>query len=80
VYFYCNNRLIAKEIKTRDVGYFVSAEAGVPHPNISLCRALVRLEGAGERYAMDQQQERNQFWASCFSKSATNFDRADETF
>jgi Histidine kinase-, DNA gyrase B-, and HSP90-like ATPase len=44
-YFYCNNRLIAKEIKTRDVGYFVSAEAGVPHPDISLCRAIVRLEG-----------------------------------
>jgi hypothetical protein len=80
VYFYCNNRLIAKEIKTRDVGYFVSAEAGVPHPNISLCRELVRLERAGERYAMDQQQEHNQFWASCFSKSATNSDRADETF
>lgn len=44
-YFYCNHRLIAKEIKSRDVGYFVSGEAGVPHPDISLCRAIIRMEG-----------------------------------
>lgn len=31
---------IEKEVKTREVGYFVSNEAGVPHPDISLCRAL----------------------------------------
>lgn len=45
VYFYCNKRLIAKELKTREVGYFVSAEAGVPHPDSSLCRTIVRLQG-----------------------------------
>lgn len=45
VYFYCNRRLIQKEVKTREVGYFVSAEAGVPHPDISLCRSIVHLEG-----------------------------------
>lgn len=45
VYFYCNNRLIVKELKTRDVGYFISSEAGVPHPDASLCRAIVRLNG-----------------------------------
>src|SRR5215469_4837550 len=45
VYFYCNHRLIQKEVKTRDVGYFVSAEAGVPHPDISLCRTIVQIEG-----------------------------------
>lgn len=45
VYFYCNRRLIQKEVKTRDVGYFVSAEAGVPHPDVSLCRAIVRIKG-----------------------------------
>lgn len=28
VYFYCNNRLIVKELKTREVGYFVTSEAG----------------------------------------------------
>lgn len=32
----------------RDVGYLVSAEAGVPHPDISLCRSIVRLEGAAK--------------------------------
>jgi Histidine kinase-, DNA gyrase B-, and HSP90-like ATPase len=45
VYFYCNNRLIVKELKAREVGYFVSSEAGVPHPDASLCRAMVRLNG-----------------------------------
>jgi hypothetical protein len=45
VYFYCNQRLIVKELKTREVGYFVSAEAGVPHPDSSLCRTIVRLQG-----------------------------------
>jgi Histidine kinase-, DNA gyrase B-, and HSP90-like ATPase len=45
VYFYCNHRLIVKELKTRDVGYFVTSEAGVPHPDASLCRVIVRLAG-----------------------------------
>lgn len=45
VYFYCNRRLIVKELKTRDVGYFVTSEAGVPHPDASLCRVIVRLDG-----------------------------------
>jgi hypothetical protein len=45
VYFYCNHRLVAKEVKTRDVGYSVKAEAGVPHPDASLCRVMVRMNG-----------------------------------
>ena len=45
VYFYCNHRLIVKELKTREIGYFVTAEAGVPHPDSSLCRTIVRLQG-----------------------------------
>jgi hypothetical protein len=45
VYFYCNHRLIVKELKAREVGYFISAEAGVPHPDSSLCRTIVRLQG-----------------------------------
>lgn len=45
VYFYCNNRLIVKELKIRDVGYFVTSEAGVPHPDASLCRVIVRFNG-----------------------------------
>lgn len=48
VYVYCNNRLIVKELRTRDVGYFVTAEAGVPHADASLCRALVRLQGPAQ--------------------------------
>jgi hypothetical protein len=46
VYFYCNHRLIAKEYRARDVGYYVSREAGVPHPDASLARVIVELEGA----------------------------------
>lgn len=45
VYFYCNHRLVVKELKVREVGYFVSSEAGVPHPDASLCRAVIRLDG-----------------------------------
>lgn len=45
VYFYCNHRLIVKELKTRDVGYFVTGEAGVPHPDASLARVIVQMQG-----------------------------------
>ena len=48
VYVYCNHRLIVKELKTRDVGYFVTSEAGVPHPDASLCRAIVSFQGAAK--------------------------------
>ena len=48
VYFYCNNRLIVKELKNRDVGYHVSAEAGVPHPDASISRVIVEYIGAPE--------------------------------
>lgn len=45
VYFYCNHRLIVKEERTREVGYFVTGEAGVPHTDASLCRVIVRIQG-----------------------------------
>jgi len=48
VYFYCNHRLIVKELRTRDVGYFISSEAGVPHPDASLCRVIVDIQGPAE--------------------------------
>ncbi len=48
VYFYCNHRLIVKELRERQVGYFVTSEAGVPHPDASLCRVVVELEGAAK--------------------------------
>jgi hypothetical protein len=44
VYFYCNDRLIAKELKDRSVGY-ISGKAGIPHSDASLCRVIVRIEG-----------------------------------
>lgn len=43
-YFYCNHRLIVKELRSPDVGY-VSGLIGVPHPDASLCRGIVRLQG-----------------------------------
>lgn len=48
VYFYCNNRLIVRDLKVRDVGYYVSGEAGVPHPDASLCRVIVHIHGPAE--------------------------------
>jgi Histidine kinase-, DNA gyrase B-, and HSP90-like ATPase len=44
VYFYCNDRLIARALKTFDVG-FVKGLAGLPHPKVSLTRILVALKG-----------------------------------
>lgn len=45
VYFYCNGRLISRDLKTRDVGYNISTEAGVPHPDASLCRVIIEIDG-----------------------------------
>jgi hypothetical protein len=44
VYIYCNDRLIVKEFKTPDVGY-ITGQAGIPHPDASMCRAIVRVQG-----------------------------------
>lgn len=44
VYFYCNDRLVARGLKTFDVG-FTKGLAGLPHPKISLTRVLVFLNG-----------------------------------
>ncbi|MFC6196932.1 ATP-binding protein [Ponticaulis profundi] len=48
IYFYCNNRLIVKDLRSREVGYFVKSEAGVPHPDASLCRVIVEMHGPAE--------------------------------
>jgi hypothetical protein len=64
VYFYCNNRLIQKEVKSREVGYFITAESGVPHPDSSLCRTTVRLNGPAKGMP----------WTS--NKSGINYDHA----
>ncbi len=45
VYVYCNDRLVVKELRTRDVGYNITAEAGRPHPDASLCRVIVHFAG-----------------------------------
>lgn len=47
VYFYCNHRLIVKEVRNHEVGYF-SGGAGVPHTDASLCRVIVRLQGPAQ--------------------------------
>jgi hypothetical protein len=44
VYFYCNERLIVKEIKDKEVGY-VTGRAGIPHWDASLARVIVKLYG-----------------------------------
>lgn len=44
VYFYCNDRLVARALKTFDVG-FTRGLAGLPHPKVSLTRVLVFLNG-----------------------------------
>ncbi|MCU1241712.1 MAG: hypothetical protein JWO71_2438 [Candidatus Acidoferrum typicum] len=44
VYFYCNDRLVARALKTFEVG-FTKGFAGVPHPKVSLTRVIVSLNG-----------------------------------
>jgi len=43
VYFYCNDRLIAKALKSYEVG-FSTGQAGQPHPSISLTKVMVSLK------------------------------------
>ena len=45
VYAYCNGRLIEKEMRIKEVGYFSSSEAGTPHPDASLARVIVQFDG-----------------------------------
>jgi len=47
VYFYCNERLVVKELRSWEVGY-VTGQAGIPHPDASLCRVIVELTGPPE--------------------------------
>lgn len=45
VYFYCNERLIARALKSPEVG-FIKGIAGQPHPSLSIARIIVSLNGA----------------------------------
>lgn len=47
VYFYCNDRLIARGLKSYDVGY-AKGLAGLPHPSISIARIIVSLKGQAQ--------------------------------
>lgn len=47
VYFYCNDRLIARGLKSYDVGYGKGL-AGLPHPSISITRIIVALKGQAQ--------------------------------
>jgi hypothetical protein len=44
VYFYCNDRLIVRALKSLDVG-FMRGFAGLPHPKISLAKVIISLNG-----------------------------------
>lgn len=44
VYFYCNDRLVARALKTFEVG-FTRGLAGLAHPKVSLTKVLVSLNG-----------------------------------
>jgi len=44
VYFYCNERLVARGMKTFEVG-FTRGLAGLPHPKVSLTKVIIFLNG-----------------------------------
>lgn len=60
VYFYCNDRLVARALKGAEVG-FMRGIAGLPHPKVAITRIIVSLKG----------DARDMPWNS--SKSAINF-------
>ncbi len=45
VYFYCNDRLIVRALKSPEVGY-IKGIAGQPHPSSSIARIIISLKGA----------------------------------
>ncbi len=47
VYFYCNDRLIERSLKSFEVG-FTAGLAGKPHPRVSLMRVIVSLKGEAQ--------------------------------
>ncbi|MEE9176515.1 MAG: ATP-binding protein [Thermodesulfobacteriota bacterium] len=47
VYFYCNDRLIIRGLKSYDVG-FTAGLAGKAHPRFSICRVIVSLNGEAQ--------------------------------
>jgi hypothetical protein len=47
VYIYCNNRLIARGLKSYDVG-FTKGIAGLPHPSVSLVKVIMSLNGSAQ--------------------------------
>jgi len=47
VYLYCNDRMVARALKSYEVG-FVSGLVGLPHPAISLARIIVCLRGQAQ--------------------------------
>lgn len=67
-YIYCNNRLIVKELRTREVGYYVGSEAGVPHPDASLCRVIVRLNGPAKLMPWNSSKTGINYGHSAFSR------------
>jgi hypothetical protein len=66
VYVYCNNRLIIKELRSREVGYFVVSEAVVPHADASLCRAIVRLNGPAKLMPWNSSKTGINYSHTCF--------------
>lgn len=48
VYFYCNRRLISRAYKGREVGFNNPPRLGKPHPNFSLARVIVEMNGPVE--------------------------------
>lgn len=47
VYVYCNDRLIARGLKSYDVG-FAKGVAGLPHPSVSLVKVIMSLKGPAQ--------------------------------
>lgn len=74
VYFYCNNRLIARAYKGPEVG-FKPPRIGKPHPSMSLARVIVKLQGTVELMPWNSSKSEIDFKHTTFKEIEGHIER-----
>ncbi|AFL83599.1 molecular chaperone of HSP90 family [Belliella baltica DSM 15883] len=79
VYFYCNDRLIARGYKGSEVGY-KPPRVGKPHPSLSLARVLVKLHGTVELMPWNSSKSEIDFKHKTFREIMDHIERVLFTY
>jgi hypothetical protein len=74
VYFYCNNRLIARAYKGPEVG-FKPPRVGKPHPSMSIARVIVKLNGPVELMPWNSSKSAIDFKHPAFNEIEEHIER-----